>query len=287
MGKFNTLTPEEAHVLLDKGTEPPFSGEYNDHSEVGVYVCRQCLNPLYESGSKFSAHCGWPSFDDEIPGSVLRVYHSNDPRTEILCANCQGHLGHVFQGERYTPKNTRHCVNSLSLKFIPLKQFQEEYETGVFASGCFWGTEYWFNKADGVISTRVGYAGGFLENPTYRQVCAGNTGHAESVRVIFNPKKITYEELVKLFFETHDPSQKDRQGPDIGNQYRSAIFYNSPDQKMIAQKYRNILHNQGINVATEIAPLTVFYPEQDPHHQKYYEKKDDLPYCHIYQKKFP
>jgi peptide methionine sulfoxide reductase msrA/msrB len=286
MSKYNLLTPEEAHVLLDKGTEPAFSGEYNDLAERGVYLCRQCLNPLYESTSKFSAHCGWPSFDDNIPGSVIRLEHTNDPRTEILCANCKGHLGHVFSGERYTSKNTRHCVNSLSMKFIPEKQYQEEFDTAVFASGCFWGTEYWFSKAEGVIATTAGYSGGKVEHPTYRQVCAGNTGHAESIRVIFNPKNTTYDDLIKLFFETHDPAQHDRQGPDVGHQYRSVIFYNSPEQKLIAEKYRSILESQGINVATEIIPLKMFYPENDLYHQKYYDKNGDLPYCHIYQKKF-
>ena len=286
MGKYNALTPEEAYVLLDKGTEPPFSGEYDDLFEAGVYVCRQCLAPLYESSSKFAAHCGWPSFDDNIPGAVIRLEHSNDPRTEILCANCNGHLGHVFSGERDTPKNTRHCVNSLSMKFISAEKFQEEYDTAVFASGCFWGTEYWFAKAEGVISTTVGYAGGKVENPSYREVCSGNTEHAESVRVIFNPKKISYDDLVKLFFETHDPSQHNRQGPDVGSQYRSVIFTHSPEQKKIAEKYGSILQTQGIDVATEILPLEQFYPERDLYHQKYYEKKGDLPYCHIYKKKF-
>lgn len=159
-------------------------------------------------------------------------------------------------------------------------------EKAVFASGCFWGTEYWFAKAPGVISTRVGYAGGTVPSPTYRQVCSGNTGHAECVEVIFDPKKITYEALVKLFFETHDPSQRDGQGPDIGDQYRSVIFYTHDEQKKIAEKIIQLLKDKGVIVRTTLQALEHFYPERDPAHQQYYFKNNKLPYCHIYQKKF-
>ncbi|MDQ2993944.1 MAG: bifunctional methionine sulfoxide reductase B/A protein [Pseudomonadota bacterium] len=286
MTKFNPLTPEAHRVIIDKGTEPPFSGEYDVFFNPGVYVCRQCNAPLYESANKFASDCGWPSFDQEVPGMVQHTPDDDGRRTEITCANCGGHLGHVFTGEHYTDTNTRHCVNSISLQFIPEANYAENYATAVFASGCFWGTEYWLEKAEGVIVTTVGYAGGNIANPTYRQVCSSNTGHAEAVRVFYNPHVISYEQLVQLFYETHDPTQINSQGPDIGSQYRSAIFYSSPEQHDIAERVSNVLRAKGYNLATKIEPLTSFYPEQDPHHQKYYDKQHSTPYCHIFEKKF-
>ncbi|MDX5326741.1 MAG: peptide-methionine (S)-S-oxide reductase MsrA [Bacteroidota bacterium] len=160
-----------------------------------------------------------------------------------------------------------------------------KYEKAIYASGCFWGTEYYLKRAPGVIKTTVGYTGGHIENPTYQQVCGKNTGHFEAVEVWFDPKVTSYEELTKVFFETHDPTQTNGQGPDIGPQYRSAIFYVNEKQKEIAERLIALLEVKGMNVATFVLPEKPFY-EGEGYHQDYYDNKGGTPYCHKYTKRF-
>ncbi len=158
-------------------------------------------------------------------------------------------------------------------------------ETAIFASGCFWGTEYYFQKAKGILKTTVGYTGGHKENATYYDVCSGTTGHAEAVEIIFDPAQTSYEELAKLFFETHNPEQKNRQGPDIGTQYRSATFYVNDEQKQIAEKLIQILKENGHKIVTEVTKAGSFWKAEDKH-QQYYTRGGGNPYCHRYVKKF-
>ncbi len=285
--KRNELTQEEKRVIINKGTERPFTGKYEDHKEEGVYICKQCGSPLYNSSDKFDAHCGWPSFDDEIPGAVEKHVDADGVRTEITCSNCGGHLGHVFTGEGFTEKNVRHCVNSISMDFIPADQIKlsDKQEVAIFAGGCFWGVEHLFKKTTGVLETEVGYIGGYKANPTYEEVCSHTTGHAEALRVTFDPGLIGFEELAKLFFEIHDPTQVNRQGPDIGDQYRSEIFYTNNSQKRISENLIKILESKGLKVATKLTSATTFW-QAERYHQDYYAKTGGTPYCHIYTKRF-
>lgn len=280
----NELTPFEKYVIEDKGTEPAFSGLYTQTDEPGEYLCKRCDALLYKSEDKFSSHCGWPSFDDEVAGAVTRVPDKDGQRTEIVCTQCKAHLGHVFQGERMTAKNVRHCVNSVSLNFKP--KASGTYKRAVLASGCFWGTQYYLARVPGVISTTVGYTDGHVENPTYKQVCTGTTGHVEALEVLYDPRKLSYQELLKYYFETHDFSQENGQGPDIGPQYLSVLFYSDEKEKKEAEEIVAYLRNNGHKVATLLKPIQTFW-KAEGYHQLYYEKKGDVPYCHRYREIFP
>jgi peptide methionine sulfoxide reductase msrA/msrB len=309
------LTPQEERVIIYKGTERPFSGRYNRHFEKGVYTCKRCGAELFESSSKFRSACGWPTFDEQIRGRVKWQPDADGIRTEVICSNCGAHLGHVFLGEHLTEKNTRYCVNSISMDFTSAEQREArtsgtlerslgvdsevggqpsprpsaltmppavKTERAIFASGCFWGTEYYMQRAPGVISTTVGFTGGHVDNPTHKRVSTGRTGHAEAVEVLYDPAKTGYEQLAKLFFETHDFTQLNRQGPDIGPQYRSAIFYLNDQQKQIAERLVQQLRQMGYGVKTQITQAGRFWPAED-YHQDYYNKTGKTPYCHIYR----
>lgn len=300
--KLNKLTPAETQVIVYKGTEAPFTGLYYDSTDEGVYLCKQCDLPLFRSADKFHSGTGWPSFDDAIPGAVRQIPDADGIRTEIVCARCGAHLGHVFLGEGFTDKNVRNCVNSISLNFVPAAEFNATLETetaaqpgeataegatakAYFAGGCFWGTEYYLQKQPGVIGTTVGYMGGTTKNPTYSQVSHENTGHAETVEVEYDPAVTDYEALARLFFDIHDPTQLNRQGPDVGYQYRSAIFYTDDNQKEVAEKLINILKDKGYKVVTRLVKADTFWPAE-LYHQDYYAENGHTPYCHFFTDRF-
>ncbi len=282
---YNQLTPDEERVIVQKGTEMPGSGKYYLNKESGNYLCRRCDTPLFRSSDKFDSGTGWPSFDDAIEGAVRQIPDADGRRTEIVCANCSAHLGHVFFREGLTGKNVRHCVNSISLSFLPENNSAEVTQKAIFAGGCFWGVEYHFKKVKGVLSVTSGYTGGVIDNPSYKQVCTGKTGHAEAVEVEFDAALVSYESLAKLFFEIHDPTQPNRQGPDIGTQYRSAIFYIDEDQKKVAEQLIGELKSNGYHVVTSVETAGIFWYAEE-YHQNYYQKTGHQPYCHIYQKRF-
>ena len=281
------LTVFEKAVLVDKATEQPFSGALLDVKEEGLFVCKLCAAPLYQSKDKFESHCGWPSFDDEVPGAVHRIPDADGRRTEIVCANCGGHLGHVFEGEGMTAKNTRHCVNSVSLNF----QRQEEKEVipkcakAYVAGGCFWGVEHYLQRLDGVESVTSGFMGGHVVDPEYYDVVRGDTGHLETVEVCYDPEKVSYRAIIRRFFEIHDPEQANGQGPDIGSQYLSAVFVSNDKEAATVTEVIGELEDNGYRVVTQVLPVAPFYVA-DEGHQDYYERKGTEPYCHGFVPRF-
>jgi peptide methionine sulfoxide reductase msrA/msrB len=282
---YNSLSKAESEVILRKETEMPFTGKFNNYPDKGTYLCKQCGSALYYSSSKFDSGCGWPSFDDEVPGAISRFPDPDGLRTEIRCASCGAHLGHVFTGEHLTARNIRHCVNSVSLDFVPAIVPNGRYGTAIFAGGCFWGVEYFLQKSPGVISVTSGYTGGHVKNPTYKEVCTGKTGHAEAVKIIYDPSKTSYDKLLRLFMEIHDPTQTGGQGPDLGDQYRSVIFYLNDEQKATAEKDIQLLKEKGYKVVTEVVMASEFY-DAEKYHQDYYFNNGKVPYCHGYVKRF-
>lgn len=281
------LTPEEATILLRKGTEPPFCGNLLDNKTEGLYACRLCGLPLYSSETKFHSGTGWPSFYKPVDAAHVREERDNSHgmvRVEILCARCGGHLGHVFDDAPQTPTGKRHCLNSASLRFYgkdeerPAESRPVTTETGYFAGGCFWGVEDRFQKVPGVIDVVSGYMGGRTANPTYEEVCTQDTGHAEVVRVVFDPARVTYAQLLKWFFKFHDPTQVNRQGPDVGEQYRSAIFAATPEQAEQARKFideaQKSTRYRGRRIATAVSgpESKAVFTEAEEYHQDYHAK---------------
>jgi peptide methionine sulfoxide reductase msrA/msrB len=281
-----TLSPEEAHIIRDKGTEPPFSGVFDSHKETGIYTCKQCHTYLYRSEDKFDAGCGWPSFDDAITGAVEEVLDSDGIRTEITCRFCQGHLGHVFRGEGMTSLDTRFCVNSLSLDFISAQDVEHQ-KILYLGGGCFWCIEAVMQLIPGIEQVTPGYAGGALPHPTYDAVCGGETGHAEVVRIVYDPTEVSLTRILEVFFESHDPTTLNRQGNDIGTQYRSVIYLDSQDayEKTVFFVDHKIRPQYRDPVVTEImllqdTPTGIFSPAEIDHHN-YFKNHPERAYCQI------
>lgn len=298
------LTPEQFDVTQKNSTEKPFQNQYWNHKEVGIYVDVVTGEPLFSSEDKYDSGTGWPSFKKPIDKSMIQTKQDNslftEDRVEVRSKHGDSHLGHVFK-DGPGPDGNRFCINSASLRFVPLDKMEQEgykeylslfkgvsklktdYAVATLAGGCFWGVEELIRKLAGVIETEVGYTGGKVDSPIYEVVKKGQTGHAEAIQIKFDPKKISYEEILNYFFRLHDPTTLNRQGNDIGTQYRSAIFYHDDEQKKIAEKVKDRVDKSGkwkSKVVTEIVPASKFYPAEG-YHQDYLQKNPGGYTCHF------
>ncbi len=299
------LTPEQFRITRRKGTEPAFCGGLLDNKQAGLYACLCCDLPLFTSTTKFDSGTGWPSFF--APVAVENIRETLDRslgmiRTEILCMRCDAHLGHVFR-DGPPPTGLRYCLNSDAMRFVAQDQIRtlaedptaaapsargeasmvsarSETAEAVFAGGCFWCVEAVFRQLEGVVDAISGYSGGTARTANYKAVMTKRTGHAEAVKIVYDPEKISYEQLLRVHFATHDPTTLNRQGPDVGPQYRSAIFYADQQEKAIAEAFIADLTEAKVfprPIVTKLEPLKAFYPAED-YHQDFVACNPQHPY---------
>ncbi|MCU0625972.1 MAG: bifunctional methionine sulfoxide reductase B/A protein [Gemmatimonadaceae bacterium] len=312
-----TLTPEQFAVTQQCGTEPPFRNAYWNHKEPGLYVDVVSGEPLFASLHKFDSGSGWPSFTRPLTDNVTE--HADEShgmrRIEVRSRHGDSHLGHVFPDGPRSEGGLRYCINSAALRFIPVAKLAEEGygefaawfpmptagetpaanegETGavpatdravaVLAGGCFWGVEEILREVPGVLDTDVGYTGGWLEHPRYEDTHDSYSGHAEAVRITYDPRVLSYESLLEdWFFRLHDPTTRNRQGNDIGTQYRSAIFVATPEEREAAERVIARVSASGRwskPITTTIEPAATWWPAED-YHQDYLQKHPNGYTCH-------
>lgn len=270
------LTPDQYRITRQAGTERAFSSPLCESFEPGKYACVCCDTLLFDSGEKFNSGTGWPSFTQPIVENAIAYRKDNShgmTRVEVTCNTCDAHLGHVFQ-DGPEPSGLRYCINAVSLTKVASVE-----RKATFGGGCFWCTEAIFQHLKGVLRVESGYSGGDVVNPTYREVCTGETGHAEVIEVTYDPNQITFEDLLRVHLSTHNPTTLNKQGADEGTQYRSIIFYRDLEEKATAERlvgeYRESI---GKRVFTEVNPFVQFY-RAEANHQNYYRSNQGARYC--------
>lgn len=282
----NYLTPEEIYIIEHKWTERPYTGPLLEEHRKGTFYCKRCNSPLYYSTMKFDSGCGWPSFDDAIPGQVQESPDEDGHRVEITCKTCGWHLWHIFRGEKLTDKNTRHCVNSLSMWFTPkiIPIHDTALEVATFGWGCYRCVEAVFQRLKGIDLVESGFMGGKTVWPTYEEVCKWKWEHIEVIQVHYDPNIISYQTLLNIFFTSHDPTQLNTQGNDVGIQYASVIFTHSPEQYDQAKKMIQELKESKIyfpkTIVTQIRQASTFY-KAEWYHQDFYNNNSTKPYCQL------
>jgi len=302
----NKLTDIQYKVTQEDATEPPFQNEFWDHKQEGIYVDIVSGEVLFSSKDKFDSGCGWPSFTTPLKEkSIVELKDASlgTVRTEVRSSEGDSHLGHVFN-DGPGANGLRYCINSASLRFISIndldKEGHSEYqslfktnkhdEVATFGAGCFWGVEHIFSKLTGVKDVISGYCGGELDNPTYEDICTGTSGHAEVVQVYFDNRIIGYKDLLGIFWRMHDPTTPNQQGPNLGTQYRSTIFFHDESQRQVAELSQKDFDASKAFVnpsITKITEIENFFLAED-YHQDYYDKKyqgQAGPICHILRDK--
>jgi peptide methionine sulfoxide reductase msrA/msrB len=280
------LSPDLYAVAREADTERAFTGTMWKSETKGTYYCATCGNKLFQSDQKFVSSCGWPSFFEQTSKESITFKDDNSygmRRIEANCGRCDSHLGHLFD-DGPEPTGKRYCMNAISLDFVPdgVASTSGDLETVVIGGGCFWCVEAVYQNLDGVKSVYSGYAGGTVENPSYEEVSTGRTGAAEVVEITYDKTKTNLDEIFKVFFTVHDPTTLNRQGADVGTQYRSVIFYKNENEKKVAQDLIKDLNNEVFSnkIVTTLEPLKKFYKAEE-YHQGYYENNKNKPYCEM------